>query len=108
VQVISAIAETMLATVRPGGTSTKEKIMSFIKTVVIATALSVGAAWPALADCAADLTAIDEAMTKATLTDEQKAQADEWKKAATDNCTAGNGEEAAAPIGELKKMLGLT
>ena len=58
--------------------------MSTIKTIVLATALSMAAAFPALADCAADLTAIDEAMGKATLSDEQKTQADDWKKSATD------------------------
>ncbi len=82
--------------------------MSIIRTVALAAALSAGAILPAFADCAADLTAIDEAMTKATLTDEQKTQADGWKTTAAEACTAGKAEEAAAPIGELKKLLGLS
>lgn len=82
--------------------------MNIIKTVVLATALSFGALGPALADCAADLTAIDAAMTTATLTEEQKTAADQLKQTAAENCTAGKSEEAAAPIGELKKLLGLS
>ncbi|MFO1171537.1 MAG: hypothetical protein U1E49_11265 [Hyphomicrobiaceae bacterium] len=82
--------------------------MSFIRTIVVASALSVAAALPALADCTEDLKAVDDAMAKATLSDEQKTQAEDWKKAATDSCTAGKADEAAAPIGELKKLLGLS
>ncbi len=82
--------------------------MSTFKTTVLAVALTAGAVWPALADCAADLTAIDQAMTTATLSAEQKSQADELKQTASDNCTAGKAEEAAASIGELKKLLGLS
>ncbi len=81
--------------------------MSIIRTIVLATALSVGATCR-LRRCAADLTAIDEAMAKATLSDEQKTQADGWKTTAAEACTAGKAEEAAAPIGELKKLLGLS
>jgi hypothetical protein len=94
--------------VASGELEKKETIMSTTRTVVLAMALTAGAAWPALADCAADLTAIDQAMGTATLSAEQKTQADELKKSASDNCTAGKAEEAAAPIGELKKILGLT
>ncbi|MEZ5924012.1 MAG: hypothetical protein R3D57_06460 [Hyphomicrobiaceae bacterium] len=82
--------------------------MSIVKTLAVAALVTIGGAWPALADCAADLTAIDQAMASASLTDDQKAQAEELKKSATDNCTAGKTDEAAAPIGQLKEMLGLS
>ena len=82
--------------------------MSFIRTIVVASALSVAAIMPALADCTEDLKMVDDAMAKATLSDEQKTQADGWKTTATEACTAGKADEAAAPIGELKKLLGLS
>lgn len=82
--------------------------MSYIRTFVVASALSLAALTPAFADCTEDLKAIDDAMAKATLSDEQKTQAGDWHKAATDSCTAGKADEAAAPIGELKKLLGLS
>ncbi len=61
---------------------------------------------PALAaPCDADLKKIDKALTSTDLPPDQKAQAKDMRKQAEKLCNAGNAEEAADVLSEVKAML---
>lgn len=74
--------------------------------IALAFALLTLTALPALAaPCDADLQKIDKALASTDLPPDQKAQAKDMRNQAQKLCSAGNAEEAADVLSEVKAML---
>ncbi|MEC9369256.1 MAG: hypothetical protein VX871_11265 [Pseudomonadota bacterium] len=77
------------------------------KTLIIA-ALAVGMATPAFAfHCPKDMSAIDEAMKTATLSDADKAKVTELRAKGEEQHKAGDHAASVKTLGEAKEMLGI-
>jgi hypothetical protein len=75
-------------------------------TILAAAAVFTFAAAPAFADCAADMTKIDEAMKTATLDDTNKSKADELLQKAKTAMDAKDEAGCSASTKEILTMLG--
>lgn len=77
------------------------------KTFIAALFVSAFAVAPAFADCAADITKIDEAMKAATLDEASKTKASDLMTKAKASMDAGDEAACAASAKEVLTMLGM-
>jgi hypothetical protein len=81
---------------------------AFLSAAVIAAAITTGlVATPAFADCAGDITKINEAMTKAQLDEANTAKAKELMDKATAAQAANDEANCVAATKELMPLVGL-
>ena len=76
-----------------------------IRNVALASAMLVALAAPAFADCAEDVTKVQQALEAAKVSDDDKTVITAAIEEATKN--AGNEEACAAAVAEAKSILGL-